>query len=88
MLGYRDVTVYRRRGNCFEAIATLELEARVAFVQVLDTTHSGMRDLSIDTWLYHGDRARSTWSWSGGTYDSFGRPEEIPGPSRPRPRRP
>ena len=47
----------------------------------------GMRELSIDTWLYHGDRKRMSWLWTGHTYSSPGRGEDIPAPTRPR-RRP
>lgn len=79
--GYRDVTLYLRRGACLTLVATIDPQGTVAFVSVAKEG-SGMRDLSIDTWLFHGDRKRSHWRWVGGRYESVGREETILGPHR------
>jgi len=80
--GYRDVTVYLRRGSCLSRLAAFETEGPAAFVNVVSKTGVGIRDLSIDTWLFHGDRRRTLWSWDGRGYRA-GFDEEIPGPRRP-----
>jgi hypothetical protein len=87
VLGYREVEVYLHRGDCLKHVTTIDADGRVAFVTVLPTAHAGMRDLSIDTWLYHGDRKRNDWLWTGHGYLSSGRGETIPGPPHLPPRR-
>ena len=76
--GFSDVTIYVRRGAGFVLFTKIDAEGHVAFVHVVDKG-TGVRDLSIDTWLYHGDRKRTTWSWVGGWYVA-GLEEEIRGP--------
>lgn len=77
------VDVYLRRGDCLALLTTIKPEGRVAFVGVIDKKGPpGVRNLSIDTWLFHGDRARAEWSWTGYGYESRGPTEEILGPRR------
>lgn len=80
--GYRNVTLYLRRGGCFTMLATIDPEGPVAFVHVNEPKGAGIRDLSIETWLVHGDRRRTQWSWIGGAFQRSGADEEILGPHR------
>ena len=82
--GYNDVTIYLRQGDCFALLAKIDAGGPVEFVDVIEKKEAGVRDLSIDTWLFHGDRKRTLWTWSGQAYLSSGFEEEIPGPHRPR----
>jgi hypothetical protein len=75
-----DVEVYVRRGDCFQRAAKIK-PGSVAFVHVIEREGPGMRDLSIDTWLFHGDRSRTRWRWTGQTYFA-GPSETILGPRR------
>ena len=79
--GYRDLTIYLRRGDCYTLATKFEVNGRLAFIHVVERKEPGMRDLSIDTWLMHGDRKRTHWTWVGRTYAS-GFEEDIPGPRR------
>ena len=81
--GSRDVTVYLHRGTCVTLLATIAPNGPVAFVSLIERNGAGVRDLSIDTWLFHGDRRRTRWSWNGRTYRESGVAEEIPGPRHP-----
>ena len=80
--GYRDVTIYLRKGDCFTLLATIDPNGPVAFVGIVEKEGGGVRDLSIDTWLFHGDRRRTLWAWDGRAYQASGGDEEIPGPHR------
>ena len=45
----------------------------------------GPCDLWVDTWLMHGDRLRSRWTFDGTAYQSIGEGEFVPGPRKSRP---
>ena len=46
----------------------------------------GLCDLWVDTWLMHGDRLRSRWTFDGSAYHRIGEGELVPGPRKsPRP---
>lgn len=77
----RSLVFYVRRGACFEPRASLPLEGPLAFVFVSESG-AGMRTISVETWLMHGDRRAESYRWSGTRYESTGRSEEIPGPRR------
>ncbi len=44
----------------------------------------GMCELSVDTWLMHGDRKRCRWVFSGGVYVELSECEDIMGPRKSR----
>ena len=81
---YRDVRVFRDD----KLVATVQIEdgGPVADAEVeLKKDPAAMPDLSVDTWLYHGDRRRTHYFYVHGAYMA-GASEEVPGPGRPRPR--
>lgn len=45
-------------------------------------TPPAMCDLSVDTWLMHGDRKRCRWTFSGGRYVELSDCEDIMGPRK------
>ncbi len=47
-----------------------------------DGRDHGLCDLWIETWLMHGDRLRSRWTFNGTTYVQLGDGEVIPGPRK------
>lgn len=80
---YREVRVYRLgAGGCGTLVASFDPEGPYAFGSIGEPKGDGMPELTIDTWLMHGDRRRQTFSWSGTHYVATGLAEEIPGPRR------
>jgi hypothetical protein len=82
--GYRDVTLYVRRDGCLRLLARIEPQGPVAFVHVVPRREPGLPDLVVDTWLFHGDRRRTTYRFTGDAYVDVGPSKEIPGPRLPR----
>ncbi len=81
--GYDEVRVYRLGpGGCGTLITSFDAEGPLAFSSVGEPKLDGMPDLSIETWLMHGDRRHQRFSWSGSRYVATGRAVEIPGPRR------
>ena len=80
---YREVHVYRLGpGGCGTLVASFDPEGPFAFGSIREPARDGMPDLSIDTWLMHGDRRRQMFSWLGTHYVATGRAEDILGPRR------
>ncbi|HEY4241567.1 MAG TPA: hypothetical protein VGM88_17215 [Kofleriaceae bacterium] len=78
--GYRDVQVFRDG----TLVATVTTGAPVAHASLAPKMNPRLTpDLSVDTWLMHGDRRRTHYTFSDGAYHA-GASEDVPGPSRPR----
>lgn len=71
--------LYRIHQGCGEFVGTIE-----AFMIdcAYGKTTSGMCDLSVDTWLMHGDRKRCRWRFVGSAYQDTGDCQDIMGPRK------
>ncbi len=79
--GGRESThlLYVVAGSCARFVGRIE-----AFMLDCDghVIH-GLCDLWVDTWLMHGDRLRSRWTFDGTAYQRIGDGELVPGPRKP-----
>lgn len=82
VVGGQEHFLYVTRGACALFVGNV----RAAFLWVDETKHEGFHDLSMDTWLFHGDRARRTVRFHAGHYDFEGAMldpgELVPGPHK------
>lgn len=76
-----ELAVYVRRGACFELRATLPFDGPLAFVHAR-APHDGLSDLSVETWLMHGDRRVESFRWTGTGFVSTGHTQQIEGRRR------
>jgi len=79
---YDTARVYRVAGTCTTLIDTVVADGPIAFASLLDDSPRELPAISIDTWLMHGDRRRTHFTWIGDGYVESGPAEEIPGPHR------
>ena len=76
--GSNEVDLFVDRNGCAEDRGVLQTEGPLAFVHVGPVGSAGaMRDLHVDTWLHHGDRAQYVYAWSGGGYAMKSRGRDI-----------
>lgn len=77
--------VVRRDADCAHLVGALPDVGRIAIVSLRAAADAAQPpEVVIDTWLYHGDRARHRMVWTTGGYVELGTPETIPGPRKPR----
>jgi hypothetical protein len=76
--GRHEVHLFVDRNGCAEDRGVLQTEGPLAFVHIGSVGAAGaMRDLHIETWLNHGDRAQYVYTWSGGAYAKQSRGRDI-----------
>ena len=68
----------RTTGDCTRPVGRID-----AFMLGCSEGRSdGLCNLWVDTWLMHGDRLRTTWSYDGTEYRKAGQGELVPGPRK------
>ncbi|HEY5924924.1 MAG TPA: hypothetical protein VIV11_24755 [Kofleriaceae bacterium] len=81
--GYSELQLYRvDAAGCAKLVATIDTGDPFAFASVGEAQPGSMPEISVDTWLMHGDRKRRHFVWRSGHYFETGRVEEIRGPRR------
>lgn len=70
--------IFVDRNGCAEGLGVVPTEGPLAFVHVGAEGEAGvMRDLHVETWLHHGDRAQYVYSWSKDRYVKTKRLSDI-----------
>ena len=83
--GLDSVGVYHEHAGCIGWVATIASSGELAFATILlGSDPEAPPGISLDTWLFHGDRRRRELVWNVDAYIQDGRDEEIPGPHRQR----
>ena len=78
--GSREVAVFVDRSGCPENRGGFVTEGALAFVHVDASSAAAagkMRDLRVDTWLHHGDRAQYVYAWTGSAWVMKSRGRDI-----------
>lgn len=83
--GYAALRLYRIDAKgCATFVTMVDTGGPLAFVSIGEAPPGEMPELTIDTWLMHGDRRRTVFAWVSGRYVDVDPGEEIRGPRRIR----
>jgi hypothetical protein len=83
------VVVYRQGASCATEVGDIHVGGSFAFAELLAKPNADdVPDVSLDTWLMHGDRLRREYVWDGTHYTQHGVERDIPGPGKWRPHKP
>jgi hypothetical protein len=80
---YRELRLYHLDDpHCAKLVATIDTGGPFAFASIEDAQPGAMPELTVDTWLMHGDRRRTHFVWLKDGYIDAGPAEDVPGPRK------